>query len=121
MSIKFFASELKVMNVLWNNGDTPAKTVAKLLGESVGWKANTTYTVIKKCIDKGGIERIEPGFVCHPLIEKEEVQKAETGELLENIFDGSADRLFAALLGAKKLSDEEISKLKALVNELKED
>ena len=52
---------------------------------------------------------------------KEEVQKAETGELLENIFDGSADRLFATLLGTKKLSGEEISRLKALVNELKED
>ena len=38
------------------------------------------------------------------LIPKEEVQEAETNELINKIYDGSADKLFAALLGRKKLS-----------------
>lgn len=67
---------------------------------------------------KGAIERSEPDFICHALIPKEEVQEAETNELINKIYDGSADKLFAALLSRKKLSAEEIEKLKKIVAEL---
>jgi predicted transcriptional regulator len=76
---------------------------------------NTTYTVIKKCIAKGAIERSEPGFLCHALIPKESVQEAETDELIGKLYDGSVDKLFAALLGRKKLSAEQINRLKQMV------
>lgn len=49
---------------------------------------------------------------------KEEVQEAETTELINKVYDGSADKLFAALIGRKKLSPEEIAKLKQIVNDL---
>ena len=55
--------------------------------------------------------------MCHALIPKEEVQEAETDELINKIYDGSADKLFAALLGRKKLSAEQIAKLKQIVGE----
>ena len=79
---------------------------------------NTTYTLIKRCISKGAIERSEPNFMCHALIPKEEVQEAETNELINKVYDGSADKLFAALLGRKKLSKDQIQKLKDIVSEL---
>lgn len=56
--------------------------------------------------------------MCHAIIPKEEVQEAETTELINKVYDGSADKLFAALLGRKKLSPEEIAKLKQIVNDL---
>ncbi len=118
MDIKLFASELKVMSVLWHDGDVPAKHIAKLLTEELGWNVNTTYTLIKRCIKKGAIARSEPNFMCHALIPKEEVQEAETNELIDRVYDGSADKLFAALLGRKKLSAEQIEKLKQIVNDL---
>lgn len=118
MEIKLFDSELKVMDVLWKQGDTPAKLIAKALTEELGWNVNTTYTLIKRCIKKGAIERSEPGFLCHALIPKEAVQEAETNELINKVYDGSADKLFAALLGRKILSAEQIEKLKQIVGEL---
>ncbi len=117
MDIKLFDSELKVMGVLWKQGDTTAKQISDILKEEVGWNMNTTYTLIKRCIGKGAIERREPNFMCHALIPREEVQAAETDELIDRIFDGSADKLFAALIGRKKLSKEQIGKLKQLVEE----
>ena len=59
------------------------------------------------------LKRSEPNFMCHAIIPKEEVQEAETTELINKVYDGSADKLFAALLGRKKLSPEEIAKLKS--------
>ena len=115
---KLFDSELKIMEVLWQNGNSTAKSIAERLAKEVGWNKNTTYTLIKRCIKKGAIERIEPNFVCHALIPKEAVQEAETNELINKIYDGSVDKLFAALLGSRRLSADEIKRLKQLVDEL---
>ncbi len=52
MDIKLFDSELKVMNVLWREGDTTAKHISDVLKAETGWNMNTTYTLIKRCIKK---------------------------------------------------------------------
>ncbi|MDE5867061.1 MAG: BlaI/MecI/CopY family transcriptional regulator [Lachnospiraceae bacterium] len=117
-TIKLFDSELRVMSVLWNEGDVPARHIADMLNKELGWNKNTTYTLIKRCMKKGAIERSEPNFICHALIPKEDVQEAETKELIDKIYDGSVDKLFAALIGRKKLSAEQIEKLKQIVREL---
>lgn len=119
MEPKLFDSERKVMEVLWE-ADAPltAKEVAQRLGETVGWNKNTTYTVIKKCIDKGAIERREPNFRCVPLVRREEVRAAAAAELVDKVFDGSASLLFASLLSGKRLPAEEVQRLRALIDEL---
>lgn len=119
MDAKLFDSELKVMSVLWREGDCTAKHIAAVLAQDTGWNVNTTYTLIKRCIGKGAIKRSEPHFMCHALVTKEEVQKKETDELINKVYDGSSDKLFAALLSSKTLSAEQIEHLKQLVNDLK--
>ena len=37
MEVKLFDSELKVMGVLWREGDVTAKHIAEVLKEEVGW------------------------------------------------------------------------------------
>ena len=118
MAVKLFDSELKVMDVLWKEGDMPAKQISDILKESTGWNMNTTYTVIKKCVAKGAIERREPNFLCHALIARDVVQAAETEELLHKLFDSSPDLLFASLLGHQKLSKAQIDNLRRMVAEL---
>ena len=117
---KLFDSELKVMNVLWRDGDVPAKHIADILNRELGWNKNTTYTLIKRCMKKGAIERTEPNFMCHALIPKEKMQEAETDELIEKVYDGSADKLFAALLGRKKLSADQIANIRQIVETYEE-
>ncbi len=55
--MKLYDSELKIMDVLWKRGDLSAGQLAKILKEVTGWNRNTTYTVIKKCIEKCAVER----------------------------------------------------------------
>lgn len=121
MAIKLFDSELKVMDVLWKEGDKTAKEISDILKNAIGWNVNTTYTIIKKCVAKGAIQRIEPRFQCHALIRKEAVQQAEADELISKLFDGSTDKLFAALLNREKLSAKQIQTLKQMVSDLDEE
>lgn len=118
MQIKLFDSELKVMDVLWKCGDTTAKQISQQLKEQVGWNKTTTYTLIRRCIDKGAIERIEPNFVCRPLVTIEQARELETTELINKMYDGSADQLVASIIGRKTLTSKEIEGLKQLVNSL---
>lgn len=117
--MKLFDSELKIMEVLWKEGDLSAGQLAKILKEEIEWNRNTTYTVIKKCIQKGAIERYEPNFMCRAIISKEEVQAGETSELINKMFEGSKEKFFAAFIDNQHLSETEIEKLKQLVSKLK--
>ena len=116
--MKLFDSELKVLDVLWREGDLPAKAIAKTLTEEIGWNVNTTYTLIKRCIAKEAIERSEPGFMCRALVSKEQVQQEETQELIDKVFDGSADKLFASLLGGRRISREQLEQLRRMIDEM---
>lgn len=115
--MKLFDSEWKVMEVLWREGDLPAKEVAGRMNELVGWNKNTTYTVLKKCVDKGAIERVEPNFVCHVLLTHEQARQSEADALVDRVFEGSTELLFASLLSSRKLSDEELARLRKLIEE----
>ena len=115
MAIKLFDSELKVMGVLWREGDQTAKRISDILKEEIGWNMNTTYTVIKKCIAKGAIARSEPNFLCHAMGSREAVQEAETEELLGKLFDGAPEQLFASLLGSHRLNREQIEQLRRMI------
>jgi len=116
MIIKLFDSELKVMEVIWEKGPLPAKQIAEILNEKISWNKNTTYTVIKKCVEKNAIRRDEPNFTCHALVTKAQVGGAELDELVDKLFDGSTELLFASLVERKKLPDGMIDKLKTIVD-----
>ena len=113
--MKLFDSEWKVMEVLWQENDRTAKEISLRLADPIGWNKNTTYTVIKKCIDKGAIERREPNFVCHAAITKRQAQKEEADSLVDKVFGGSAELLFASILSDRSLSKDELARLRALV------
>ncbi|MCQ5129528.1 BlaI/MecI/CopY family transcriptional regulator [Butyricicoccus faecihominis] len=118
MDVKLVDSERKVMDVLWKEGDVTAKHISDVMTQRYGWNINTTYTLIKRCIKKGAVQRQEPNFLCRALIPREEVQRQEADELLHKVFDGSVDQLFASLLSHKTLSAEEIERLKQMVERL---
>ena len=113
-TIKLFDSELKIMEILWREGCISAKQISMIAAKDTGWNKNTTYTVIKKLIDKNAIRREEPGFICSPLISRDVLQKDETERLIDKLWDGSKKAFFAAFV-EEHLSDDEISELKSLI------
>lgn len=116
MQEKLFDSEAKVMEILWEKGPLTAKEISLIAARTIGWNKNTTYTVIKKLEAKGFLRRSEPGFLCTPLVSKNQIQKAEAASLVKKIFGGSRKALFSALLEDEPLSEEEIEALRALID-----
>lgn len=117
--MKLFDSELKVMEVLWEKGSIPARDIVDVLSERIGWNKNTTYTVIKKCIEKGAIEREEPNFLCKPLVTKDEVAQSETEQLIDKMFGGSSELFFSSFLKNQGISEADAARLSQMIKEAK--
>jgi len=113
-TIKLFDSELNLMEILWREGPLSAKQLSVFAGREIGWNKNTTYTVVKKLIDKRVVAREEPGFVCSPLLSRDAVQRDETERLIDRLWAGSKTAFFAAFVD-EHLSEEELDELKSMI------
>ena len=113
MSLKLFDSELKVMNVLWNRGDTRAKEISDILKEEIGWNMNTTYTVIKRLTERGVVKT--ENAVVTALVSRDEVQRAESRAFVERNFSGSLPGFLNAFVGGRGLSAEEAEELRRMI------
>lgn len=114
--IRLHEGELNVMELLWSNKLLAAKDIAKIIKEYIGWEKNTTYTVIKRLIDKGAVERVEPGFMCRATVTKDKVRETEINALLDKLFDGSMSCMMTEYLKKNSHKDNEIKELKALIS-----
>ena len=114
--IRLHEGELNVMELLWSNKALAAKDIAKIIKEYIGWEKNKTYTVIKRLIDKGAIEREDPGFICRAIISKSTIQEIETKALLDKIYNGSLSNFIATYLVNQEFSSSDIAELKKITN-----
>ena len=119
ITIRLHEGELNVMELLWSNKELAAKDISKIIKEYIGWEKNTTYTVIKRLIDKGAIERNDPGFICKAKIDKRTVQKIETEALLSKLFNSSLNTFFVDYLRNYKMDSAEIFELERIIDEQK--
>lgn len=115
--MKLYDSELKVMEILWDRGEVTAKEISLILNDTIGWNKNTTYTVIKKCVEKGAVSRSGTNFVCRPLISREEAREYEVNELIGKMFDGKKNLLFASLLNGENIPKEIVDELKKYIGD----
>ncbi len=113
--IRLHEGELNVMELLWSNKALAAKDIAKIIKEYIGWEKNTTYTVIKRLIDKGAIIREDPGFICRANVTKRQIQDIETQALLNQLYNGSVSNFITAYLAEQKLSGADIAELKKII------
>lgn len=119
--IRLHEGELNVMELLWSNKELAAKDISKIIKEYIGWEKNTTYTVIKRLIDKGAVERIEPGFICKAIISKRKVQQIETDALLSKLFNSSFSSFLSEYLRNKKISSSDLFELERILSEQRND
>ena len=114
---KLFEGELKLMELLWENEGATAKELSLLAADKIAWNKNTTYTVIKKLVDKGAIKREDPGFVCHSLIGREEAGREEAKTVLRSFFGGSVKAMLSSFMAEGAISEKEAEELRLIIEE----
>ena len=112
--LRLHERELNIMELLWSNKELAAKDISKIIKEYIGWEKNTTYTVIKRLIDKGAVQRTDPGFICSALVSQRSVREIETKRLIDQFYNGSLQTFISEYLKNQSLSAGDIAELQKL-------
>ena len=111
---KVFESEYKFCLILWEQEPVKSKELVRLCQERLGWKATTTYTVIKRLSERGILKN--ENTVVTSLVSKEEVQSAEVEELVEKTFQGSLPAFIAAFARNRRVTEKELDEVQAMID-----
>lgn len=115
---KIYEGEYRFLNILWENEPIPSPKLVQLCNEQLGWKKSTTYTVIKKLIDKGIVKN--ENTIVSALVTKEEVDRQDSEELLQRTSKGNIPAFFAAFLKDRKLSREDAEHIRQIIDQMED-
>lgn len=111
-------AEYRFACIVWEHEPLPSGKLVELCAAELGWKKSTTYTVLKKLVDRGVLRN--ESTVVTSVIPKEAIQREESQAVVERTFGGSLPSFLAAFMGGRTISDEEAEELKRLIDEHKE-
>jgi len=115
---KIYEGEYRFLNILWENEPIASPKLVQLCNERLGWKKSTTYTVIKKLIDKGIVKN--ENTIVSALVSKEEVDRQDSEELLQRTSKGNIPAFFAAFLKDRKLSREDAEHIRQIIDQMED-
>ncbi|MEN9547431.1 MAG: hypothetical protein RIR12_22 [Bacteroidota bacterium] len=117
-------SELEILQILWRKGIATVREVHEELSKTKGAGYTTTLKLMQIMHDKGIVKRDDSmrTHVYQAAINKEKTQKHLLARMIENLFGGSSTQLVLQVLGEQghKASAEELAKIQALLDNLKE-
>lgn len=116
--IKISDAEYPLMEYIWENGPMPATTLSTYSLTAFNWKKNTTYTVLKRLIDRGALRRAEPGFMVYPLVDRKTIQKNQLSELIQKTFAGSSSDCLRTFLSLDSISQDDIMNFNSILQDL---
>lgn len=113
--------ELKILKVLWDVDPMTVREVRESLASNGRDLAHTTViTTLGTMVDKGQIEKLEPtqgkAFRFSPLIQRGDVSNGMLGDLVDRVFDGSAEAVMLSLFDVTELDENELASLRKLLN-----
>ena len=115
--------ERDIMDILFRRGRATADEVMHDLSGDPS--SSTVRTQLRVLEDKGHVRHEEEGrrFVYLPAVARAAARKVALRHVVETFFDGSVERVVAALLGgeAARLSDAELERIQTLVDKAKKD
>ena len=118
MAIKLGAVQLRIMRVLWEKGESSARTITETLCQESPIAHSTVQTLLRKLVLKRAVDHVEQDrtFIFRPLISESDASQSATQDLLSRVFNGSVTGLVAHLLENEEISEKELAELRALVN-----
>ncbi len=117
MRISFTDRELDVMSVLWDLGSATVVEVRERLADTLAY--TTVLTVLRTLEQKGHVGHTGEGRAhrYHPLVKRAAAGRSALRRLVDKVFDGSPELLLTQLVSDRNLSDEELRRLRRLVDE----
>ena len=135
--------ELAILGVLWDKGAATVREVHEALHADSETGYTTTLKLMQIMIEKGLVVREDDGrrrvagvpptgrrrdafdtnarrHIYRPALSEERTQKQLVQDLLDRVFAGSAEKLVMRALSARKVSPNELKRIRRMIEELEE-
>ena len=115
--IYFPPRELEVMSVLWRLGSATVSEVRDELGDTLAY--TSVLSALQTLEEKGYVRHEAEGraYRYFAVIQAERAGGSAIARIRDAIFHGSAERMFAQLVSDRKLSREELERMRRLLAE----
>ena len=106
--------EYRFACIVWDNEPLSSGKLVELSLAQLGWKKSTTYTVLKKLVNRGVLRN--ENAVVSAVIPKEDILREASRTVVNRVFDGSLPSFLTHFMGGKTISAQEADELKALID-----
>ena len=114
--------ELLILKVLWEDAPQTARQIREELGRRSRKLAHTSViTTLQKMVDKKQLKQLEPiegkAYRFQPLVDSNRVSSSMLGDLMNRVFDGSAEAVMLSLFDVSDLDDDDLKRLRKAFNQ----
>lgn len=113
-------AEYEVMKVLWELKEATSTQIVEKLESVSNWKPKTIHTLITRLVTKGAVlaQKIDgKSYMYSPNIDEEDYKSFVSKSFIQRMFNGSLNLMLSSFIKENKLTEEELSELKKLLDE----
>lgn len=117
---KIGESEWYVLKALWDQSPLSGNDIVKALSTQTDWSQSTILTMVRRLVKKKaiGVEQRDV-MMYYPLLKESDVVRVETDMFLKRVYKGSVNLMLKSFLEDGKLSEQELTELKKLLDSQK--
>jgi BlaI family transcriptional regulator, penicillinase repressor len=118
-SVTLTEAELRLMDVLWQQGPSTVQQVLEALPGKSPLAYNSVLTTIRILEKKGYVRHIKDGraYIYRALVEREEASRSEIRHLAHRFFQNSHEMLVLNILEDRGVDAEELNRLRQLLEQ----
>jgi predicted transcriptional regulator len=115
MDIQFTDREIDIMEVLWEQGPSLVAEVRAALPDPLAY--TTVLTILRTLEGKGHVGHTEEGrgHRYHAKVAQQAARGSALKHLTRKLFKGSAELLLTHLVSDRRLSDDELARMRQLL------
>ena len=117
-NLRLADGEYRFACIVWENEPLYSGRLVELSLQKLGWKKSTTYTVLKKLVNRGILRN--DNTIVTAAVPKDAVLREESRAVVNRSFEGSLPSFLAHVMGGRTLSEAEADELKALIDRYRE-
>ncbi len=114
--------ELQMLKILWEESPLTARQIRKSLAARGRDLAHTSViTTLQKMVEKRQLKQLDPvegkAFRFAPRMTEKHVSQRMLGDLVNRVFDGSAEAVMLSLFDVSELDEETLKRLRRAFNQ----
>ena len=114
--------QLQILKLLWVESPRTARQIREALAAIGRELAHTSViTTLQKMVDREQLKQLDPvegkAFRFSPQVSEEAVSSGMLGDLVNRLFDGSAEAVMLSLFDVSELDEDDLKRLRRVFNE----